>query len=510
LAEQPHILHHLFYLSLSHLKNTKLKNFFGLTIAVLLVASFSANPNLISSAFATGQATITICKDASPESEQDFTYTFSGNGPDNFALDDDGDDLNDLPSCRDFIVDAFNTYSFTEDHLDDWFNDDIQCTGTDPSNVVVTQADRKVDVTPQDDETVVCTFYNSGVARIIIEKTVLGGDGKFDFVISSNAENIPVTIETQSGSGSNTSFVDAGISYSVVEGELSEFYKLVSVSCVDEYDNPVGVDIAQGKGEIFLNPGDEVTCSFTNQKLGKIAVYKFYDLDLNGEKGLNEVFIYGWKIAVDGVHHFTFWGDYYAVGPHEVKEFLLPKWINTTPKEVTVNVEGKDRHDIKFGNVCTGAGGGKTPGFWSNKNGAKEYGADDNAAMVALHLVNADGSPFDPTGHASFKTWLLDSNAVNMAYKLSSQLAAMKLNVLNGKVNPAALIYAPGTNSANAAGFATVADIIAEADAALGADGYTPAGDPNRSYQEALKNAIDAANNNQSFLQGKPCKFSFY
>ena len=44
-----------------------------------------------------------------------------------------------------------------------------------------------------------------------------------------------------------------------------------------------------------------------------------------------------------------------------------------------------------------------------------------------------------------------------MAYMLSAQLAAMRLNVLNGLVNASALIYAPGTNSANpATGFATV------------------------------------------------------
>jgi hypothetical protein len=98
-----------------------------------------------------------------------------------------------------------------------------------------------------------------------------------------------------------------------------------------------------------------------------------------------------------------------------------------------------------------------------------------------------------------------------MSYQLSAMLAAMRLNVLNGFVSGSALIFAPGTKSANAAGFTTVAAIIAEADAALAADGYTPSGDQNRSYQEALKVALDNANNNLSFVQTSPtaCTFTF-
>ena len=87
--------------------------------------------------------------------------------------------------------------------------------------------------------------------------------------------------------------------------------------------------------------------------------------------------------------------------------------------------------------------------------------------MVALNLRNANGSHFNPTTYAQFKTWILNATATNMAYMLSAQLAAMKLNVLNGFVDGAAVIYAPGTNSANAAGFAKVSDVIAEADAEL-------------------------------------------
>jgi hypothetical protein len=54
-----------------------------------------------------------------------------------------------------------------------------------------------------------------------------------------------------------------------------------------------------------------------------------------------------------------------------------------------------------------------------------------------------------------------------MAYMLSAQLAAMELNVEAGFVNGSSLVYAPGTNSANGLGFATVADLMTEANAEL-------------------------------------------
>lgn len=67
-----------------------------------------------------------------------------------------------------------------------------------------------------------------------------------------------------------------------------------------------------------------------------------------------------------------------------------------------------------------------------------------------------------------------------MGYMLSAQLAAMELNVhtLPGgyMVDPNGLIYAPGTKSANTLGYATVGNLMAEANAALGAGSMTPPG----------------------------------
>jgi hypothetical protein len=107
---------------------------------------------------------------------------------------------------------------------------------------------------------------------------------------------------------------------------------------------------------------------------------------------------------------------------------------------------------------------------------------------------------------------LTSANASNMANMLSAQLAAMKLNVLSGGVNGGALIYAPGTNSANALGYATVNAVMTEANTLLcsgGSNLLILSGNPDRPRAEALKTALDKANNNLTFVQGSPCPFTF-
>ena len=74
--------------------------------------------------------------------------------------------------------------------------------------------------------------------------------------------------------------------------------------------------------------------------------------------------------------------------------------------------------------------------------------------------------------YAEFETWLLDGNAVNMAYMLSVHLAAMTLNVEAGFVNEDAFYIPFG---------GTIGRADRRRQCALWAPTpITPAGDPNR------------------------------
>jgi hypothetical protein len=168
---------------------------------------------------------------------------------------------------------------------------------------------------------------------------------------------------------------------------------------------------------------------------------------------------------------------------------------------------------VSFGNVCIG-GEGHTPGFWSNNNGEAILAANDPGwrnVLNALNLRDLAGNNFDvpggsfATAYLAFRTWLLGSDAVNMSYKLSSHLAASVLNVTYGFVPAGSSVYAPGTQSANSAGFANVLDLFNEANAELAIHGTALSGDAWRSYQEALKNAFQSINEGGNFAQSTPC-----
>jgi hypothetical protein len=174
---------------------------------------------------------------------------------------------------------------------------------------------------------------------------------------------------------------------------------------------------------------------------------------------------------------------------------------------------------VEFGNVCLGGGGGHTLGFWSNKNGQAAMNdggtsAPELALLSGLNLRNANGTNFDPSTYTAFRTWILNATATNMSYMLSAQLAAMELNVEALLVDGNDLVYAPALLpynpvGMNALGFISVNDLMSDANVELGLHGSVLSGDSFRPYQEALKNALDAANNNQNFVQGSPCPFSF-
>ena len=250
--------------------------------------------------------------------------------------------------------------------------------------------------------------------------------------------------------------------------------------------------------------GDRVT--------GTICLVKFYDANANGINDDGQPLI--WKVnLLDSINLDRFTPHCLVLDPdtYTVSEYgpVEGNWLPTTPTSVSCPLAAGGNMTVEFGNLCLGAGGGLTLGFWSNKNGQALIGNDDLAMLVALNLRNADGSNYNPPSGTYFRTWLLSANAVNMAYMLSAQLAAMELNVFNGKVNGNALIYAPGATSANALGFATVNAVMAEANASLGVNGCTVLAGAARSYQEALKNALDRANNNLNFVQPTPCSYTF-
>jgi len=325
---------------------------------------------------------------------------------------------------------------------------------------------------------------------------------------------------TSVGSGNDTPV-------SVTDGEFNACYQLSAI-LIQASDGSPGYDTTTNPGgeyKVWVSNESSFTNNSTktdnfkvdtenpNPPTAKLHVRKFYDANANGLNDDGQL-INGWKTRIqDNIDYIRFTPVDITIAPDEytVTEFMPieANWQQTTPNSVMVSLANNDNKTVEFGNLCTGAGGGLTLGFWSNPNGQKLITSADLQALRDLNLRNKNGSNFDPTTNLQVKNWLLSADATNMAYMLSAQLAAMKLNVLHNFVNGNQLIYAPGAQSANSLGYATVNAVMDEANTSLGTNGNTTAAGATRTYQEALKNALDKANNNLNFVQTKPCPFSF-
>lgn len=271
---------------------------------------------------------------------------------------------------------------------------------------------------------------------------------------------------------------------------------------------------------------------FGNVRSAEKHGQKFYDLNRDGIKNDDQV-VAGYPIRLTGTvvngtpvgpidtvtdssgnYSFTF----LLPGSYTVCEVPDPSWVPTTPNCIDFELTpGEIETGNDFGNVCIGPGGGHTPGYWSNKNGEETMKDGGSAApelelLRGLNLRDAVGDHFDPKNVKEFQGWLLDANAVNMAYMLSVHTAAMNLNLEVEFVDGTALIYAPALlpftpfPGLDPIGFISVNGVVAPANTELGVNGLTLAGSEFRSYQEALKDSLDAANSDESFLQPEPCE----
>ncbi|MEM0053766.1 MAG: SdrD B-like domain-containing protein [Nitrososphaeria archaeon] len=298
--------------------------------------------------------------------------------------------------------------------------------------------------------------------------------------------------------------LDAGI-YEVRE-VLEEGWKNIT---------PISIEIKLQSGEISGNN------NFGNIKLSSISGYKFYDTNADGAWNSEEVTIEGWKVHLTGTNILGEPVDLYAFtdgeskfifkdllpGKYTVEEVFPPPelnggcmWINTTETSFTHELEaGEDYVGPAFGNICLEPGyGGKTIGFWSNKNGQGLITSSDVAALNELKLYKPTGWTYPPfseidlaTAKAQIKNYLLSATAKDMRWMLSAQLIATKLNTLHGFLDPNTIVYINGKSI-------SIGTIMDNANSALtGTD---------RIAQEYWKNLLDGVNNNRFyFICEGPC-----
>ena len=277
---------------------------------------------------------------------------------------------------------------------------------------------------------------------------------------------------------------------------------------------------------------DDNLCSATPTPppTGSITVCKYYDKNANGFQDTGESSLTGWPFCIDPLDGGTpalvtqltasggcaTWSNLSTPGDYVVTEANANEtnWFHSTGGTSFIMLASGGTETRTFGNYCTAPGGGLTMGFWSNKNGNKIITGNTSgngttllAPVVTLlnscQLVNANGTIHTFTNsYSAFRTWLLGANATNMAYMLSAQLAALKLNVYNQNVDG---------NAFDLCSHMTVNGLIGAACDSMTGPGnqLTLAGNPSRPGQEMLKNCIDQINNNGDLIPVTPCAYSF-
>jgi hypothetical protein len=273
---------------------------------------------------------------------------------------------------------------------------------------------------------------------------------------------------------------------------------------------------AGGCYEFDVALGAEITgIDFGNIKLGSISGAKFYDANVNGVWDSGEPPIEGWKVHLTGANILGDTIDVYAFTGADGKfvfEGLLPgtytveevfpsgTWVSTTDTSFSHELrEGEDYVGPDFGNVCLMQGtGGKTLGFWSNKNGQTLISSSDVTELNALNLYEPDKWAYPPfTDKTQIKNYLLNATAVNMKWMLSAQLIATKLNVLHGFLSGSTIVYV-GPSTYVPSGFISIDEIMENANTALLSG--------TRAEQEYWKNLLDGLNNNWlPFVCTGPC-----
>ncbi|PYJ63858.1 MAG: hypothetical protein DMF42_01035 [Verrucomicrobia bacterium] len=356
-------------------------------------------------------------------------------------------------------------------------------------------------------------------------------DGSY-YVRVTDPSGTPV-LGTSIGSGNDTPFV--------VSGGVANCIQLSAV-LIKGSDATPGYDDTTNQGGEYkvwvstVNTFDNNSTKTDNFKVKEnpvvatLCIDKFYDANANGIKDNGEVSINGWQftIVADANQINTRFTSPLCMvteaGLYHIFESdaIETNWLHTTPITTDAAIPLTPNLPVEFGNVCLGAGGGLTLGFWSNKNGQNLENAADFTFLTGLCLRTAGGSNQDFNGNltqnkSALHDWLLNASATNMANMLSAQLAAMELNVRHPGVTGTRLVYGgdcvkayqqsqqlPGSN-----GFITINDLMTAANTELCLHGTTLSGSPFRAFQECMKTTLDQANNNINFVQGSPCPFSF-
>ncbi len=215
--------------------------------------------------------TITFIKNATPDDNQSFHFTYGSNNYPIGSFDLVDDNNGDNSHITSFSSIPAGTYSWTESTYSDWDLTNISC-DDDDSNWDLTTKTVNVVLSPA--EHVTCTITNTKHAKLTIIKQVdTNNDGVIDIQNATDWTWDIANGDQNIATGQSKDLIPG--SYTITEDQKSD-YRLKNWTCSNETSG------TQNSINVRLSPGEQVTCTITNtRKTGNIKVCKVI-LDGNG------------------------------------------------------------------------------------------------------------------------------------------------------------------------------------------------------------------------------------
>lgn len=275
-----------------------------------------------------------------------------------------------------------------------------------------------------------------------------------------------------------------------------------------------------------------------------LLVYKFYDANGNGEWDGDEVPLFGWNMTVENGAGYnatgqtqspdglvTFSGLAVDDSPYQVTEGTGgPAWqlsavvidgvpTNSPTNPVAgLNLVTDQTTQVDFGNYCKCVIKPYPTNYWLGLTGRNKLNdgltmKPEFTALRNANLRSASGGQFnfnlllaEADNYNTFSAWLMGAaSSTNEAYKLSVQLAVLKLNIEAGFVR--------GVNFDKKYG-ATITQLVADANLMVsntvcGTTCNTTTASQRGLDHAALRAFIEDVNDGTTLILPKPCAYAF-
>ncbi len=225
-------------------------------------------------------ASLKVVKKAAPLTDPatKFSYTVAGGGtPASFDL----APTTAAGASQDVAVTPAvggTKYTITEASLAEWKLDKLDCVGASGKTITLDQGKAEVTIKPGDNVT--CTYENSPKAASlkVVKKAAPLTDPATKFSYTVAGGGTPASFDlaptTAAGASQDVAVTPAvgGTKYTITEASLAE-WKLDKLDCVGASGKTITLD--QGKAEVTIKPGDNVTCTYENSpKAASLKVVK--------------------------------------------------------------------------------------------------------------------------------------------------------------------------------------------------------------------------------------------